>query len=71
MYHQEPVYLEETFAYLTQAVANTSPITAAKLNEKHIDTISSIVERWPSGSRFPGTFIRYYILTWDLGPQTS
>ncbi|KAI0761444.1 phospholipase A-2-activating protein [Irpex lacteus] len=53
MYHQEPVYLEETFAYLTQAVANTSPITAAKLNEKHIDTISSIVERWPSGSRFP------------------
>ncbi|KAI0086219.1 phospholipase A-2-activating protein [Irpex rosettiformis] len=53
MYHQEPVYIEETFTYLTQAVANISPITAPKLNAKHIDTIISIVERWPSGSRFP------------------
>ncbi|KAI0345275.1 phospholipase A-2-activating protein [Trametopsis cervina] len=53
MYHEEPVYIEEIFAYLTQAVAGTSPITATKLNSKHIETISSIVERWPSGSRFP------------------
>ncbi|KAI0683709.1 phospholipase A-2-activating protein [Cytidiella melzeri] len=53
MYHREPDYIEETFRYLTQAVANTSPITAPKLDERHINTISSIVERWPSGSRFP------------------
>jgi phospholipase A-2-activating protein len=57
MYHQEPVYVEETFKYLTQAVANTSKITAPRLTAKHIDTVSSMMERWPSGSRFPGAFL--------------
>ena len=54
MYHEELSFIEEAFLYLSQAVANTSPITAPSLNNRHVETIIALIERWPSGPRFPG-----------------
>ncbi|PSR77633.1 hypothetical protein PHLCEN_2v7823 [Hermanssonia centrifuga] len=52
MYHQELNYIEETFLYLSQAVAN-STITSPPITNKHVDAIIALLERWPSGTRFP------------------
>ncbi len=53
MYHQELNYIEETFLYLSQAVTN-STITSPPITNKHVDAIIALLERWPSGTRFPG-----------------
>lgn len=53
MYPDERSDIEEAFLYLQQAVANASPNTAPPVRQETVEAIMSLIERWPSGSRFP------------------
>ncbi|GJE87090.1 phospholipase A-2-activating protein [Phanerochaete sordida] len=53
MYPDERSLLEETFLYLEQAVTGQSPITAPPVERGHVEAVVSLLQRWPSSSRFP------------------
>ena len=53
MYPQELNLVEETFAYLGQAVARSLDPPAKKLTSGHIEAIIQLLERWPQSQLFP------------------
>ncbi|TCD70923.1 hypothetical protein EIP91_000829 [Steccherinum ochraceum] len=54
MYSKELNLIDETFVYLSQAVAKPNEIPAAGApGAEHIDAIVQLLERWPSSQRFP------------------
>lgn len=53
MYPQELNLVEETFAYLGQAVARPLDPPAKKLTSGHIEAIIQLLERWPQSQLFP------------------
>ncbi|KAI0782211.1 phospholipase A-2-activating protein [Abortiporus biennis] len=53
MYNKELALIDESFAYLNQAVTHPSSPPATPLTVAHIDTIIALLERWPSSQRFP------------------
>lgn len=53
MFPDERSLLEEAFLYLEQAVSGTSPITAPLVDREHVEAVVSLLQRWPSSSRFP------------------
>jgi phospholipase A-2-activating protein len=53
MYPDERSMIEEAFMYLEQAIAGVLPITAPAVKREHVNDIIGVLERWPSGARFP------------------
>ncbi|EJF66161.1 phospholipase A-2-activating protein [Dichomitus squalens LYAD-421 SS1] len=53
MYPQELNLIEETFAYLAQAVSHPLDPPSKKLTHNHIDAIIQLLERWPQSQLFP------------------
>ena len=55
MYPQELNLIEETFAYLTQAVSHPLDPPSKKLTHNHVDAMIQLLERWPQSQLFPRT----------------
>ncbi|EMD38180.1 hypothetical protein CERSUDRAFT_82424 [Gelatoporia subvermispora B] len=53
MYPQELNLIDESFVYLTQAVAHPLSPPATPLSANHVDAIVQVLERWPAGPLFP------------------
>ncbi|KAM5530207.1 hypothetical protein V8D89_016121 [Ganoderma adspersum] len=53
MYPQELNLIEETFAYLTQAVSHPLDPPSKKLTHNHVDAMIQLLERWPQSQLFP------------------
>jgi len=53
MYPQELNLIDESFVYLTQAVAHPLSPPSTPLNANHVDAIVQVLERWPAGPLFP------------------
>ena len=57
MYPDERSFVDDAFLYLQQAVSGASLITVPPIRKEHVEAIMSLLERWPSGSRFPRMFV--------------
>ncbi len=55
MYPQELNLIEETFAYLTQAVSHPLDPPSKKLTHNHVDAMIQLLERWTQSQLFPRT----------------
>ena len=61
-YPQETQRLEEAYVFLTEALASAASIHAPVPSQAHLETIESILERWPAHARFPGAFLTDLVL---------
>jgi phospholipase A-2-activating protein len=57
MYPDEMKLIEQTFTYLSQALAVPPIPPTVDLTIHHTEAVIQILDRWPSFQRFPGTQI--------------
>ena len=63
MLPKEVSSIDETFAYLSHAVASPSKRPQPSLTSAHLETVIQIMDQWPESQRFPGvSFLLYNFL---------
>jgi phospholipase A-2-activating protein len=70
VYPEESAALTEIFADLEDLTATPPRRSTSSLNESHIDSVISILERWPTAQRFPVIDLGRLILAF-CGPTFS
>ncbi|KZT26608.1 phospholipase A-2-activating protein [Neolentinus lepideus HHB14362 ss-1] len=69
LYPQEIRFVDEAFLFLSQASSGSAPSTS--LNANHLEAITSILDRWPTSSRFPVMDLSRLLIAFSPGAFSS